>query len=263
MKRRGPKFSRFVTPRPNHFALSYTINIRRLLKIFLLEYFSSSRPSFPAFLHSSLTNLEMFAKLCVVAAAIPLALGLTLNAPPANVTSGLVTVISWSATSTDSSFTLELFHPSFNNALALANNVDPSLGNITVEMPIVPADSGYTLEAVNIGNISDIFSTSPSFSIAQTPSTSVTATLSTTFTDSATTSGGAATTTPTSPGSTSSPGTGSTGSGSSSNTATSASTSASSGSFNGSGNGAMSIKSGNVGSFVAILAAIAGATMFL
>ncbi|KAJ3712814.1 hypothetical protein C8R42DRAFT_305012 [Lentinula raphanica] len=129
----------------------------------------------------------MFAKAFVLLAALPAALSLTLDTPT-NVTSGLVSDVTWDSVDGDPTFTLELNHPSFRNSLALANNVNPTSGSpLSIEWPIVPADSGYTLSAVNVTNINAVFSTSGSFSIAQAPTTGVSASVSTTFTDSAST----------------------------------------------------------------------------
>ncbi|KAJ7167085.1 hypothetical protein C8R46DRAFT_1096014 [Mycena filopes] len=94
---------------------------------------------------------------------------LTVDAPTAP-QSGGTTTITWTSTSDDSTFSVELTHPSFNQAIAIANNVDPTLDTLTIELPIVPADSGYTLEFVNITNINQVFATSPDFSIAAAPS---------------------------------------------------------------------------------------------
>ncbi|KAJ3786641.1 hypothetical protein GGU10DRAFT_166351 [Lentinula aff. detonsa] len=124
----------------------------------------------------------MFAKVFVLLAALPAVFSLTLDTPT-NVTSGLVSDVTWTATDDDPTFSLELNHPSFGNSLALANNVNPTSGSpLSIEWPIVPADSGYTLSAVNITDINTVFSTSGSFSIAQAPTTGVSASVSTTFT---------------------------------------------------------------------------------
>ncbi|KAJ3974834.1 hypothetical protein EV361DRAFT_1031435, partial [Lentinula raphanica] len=140
----------------------------------------------------------MFAKAFVLLAALPAALSLTLDTPT-NVTSGLVSDVTWDSVDGDPTFTLELNHPSFRNSLALANNVNPTSGSpLSIEWPIVPADSGYTLSAVNVTNINAVFSTSGSFSIAQAPTTGVSASVSTTFTDSASTAGVSASVTSTS-----------------------------------------------------------------
>ncbi|KAJ7761636.1 hypothetical protein B0H14DRAFT_3510917 [Mycena olivaceomarginata] len=115
---------------------------------------------------------------------------LTVN-PPSAPQSGAMTTITWtSSDATDPTFSIELTHPSFNQAIAIANNVDPTLDQITVELPIVPASKlsipstqdQYTLEFVNITNINQIFATSAQFSIAAaaSPSLSATSAISTT-----------------------------------------------------------------------------------
>ncbi|KAF5345101.1 hypothetical protein D9757_012088 [Collybiopsis confluens] len=226
---------------------------------------SSLHPLFPSL--SSITPLKMFAKFCVLAAVLRLALALTMNAP-ANVTSGLVSDVTWTATDDDPTFSLELNHPSFGNSLALANNVNPQSGSpLSIQWPIVPADAQYTLSAVNISNINQVYSMSGSFAIAQAPTTVASSLSSTTFTSNATASGASTTATslgvsttgaPSGPGST-------TGNAASSAASSASSSTASSGSFNGngSGNGAASFKSGSTGAVAAVLAAVAGATLFL
>ncbi|GAW09882.1 hypothetical protein LENED_012094 [Lentinula edodes] len=130
----------------------------------------------------------MFANVLVLFAGLPVILGLTLDTPT-NVTSGLVSNVTWTATDGDPTFTLELNHPSFSSSLALANNVNPTSGSpLSIEWPIVPAD------AVNISNINSVFSSSASFSIAQAPTTGVSATVSTTFTTGLSSSGASAST---------------------------------------------------------------------
>ncbi|GAW09883.1 hypothetical protein LENED_012095 [Lentinula edodes] len=82
----------------------------------------------------------MFANVLVLFAGLPVILGLTLDTPT-NVTSGLVSNVTWTATDGDPTFTLELNHPSFSSSLALANNVNPTSGSpLSIEWPIVPAD---------------------------------------------------------------------------------------------------------------------------
>lgn len=79
-------------------------------------------------------------------------------------------------------FSLYLYNEEFNDSFAIANNVDPALGSITIQIPVVPvrfvkscsppcsqADNenrdGYTLRAVNVGNIEDVYSSTGSFSV--------------------------------------------------------------------------------------------------
>jgi len=116
----------------------------------------------------------MFAKvISVLALVAPLVSGLTVTVPDGATSGGNIT-INWTTDSTDpSTWTFELVNPSFNNAFALANNVDPSLNTITIQCPIVPTGSDYTVEAVNIGNINQVYATSSSFFIGATVSSSV------------------------------------------------------------------------------------------
>ncbi|KAJ7459247.1 hypothetical protein FB451DRAFT_1046205, partial [Mycena latifolia] len=92
------------------------------------------------------------------------ALALSVNAP-SSVTSGGQITITWSSTSSDPVFSIELTHPSFNNDFGIANNVNPSTNSLTIGLPSVPAEDGYTLEFVNITDINQVYATSPSFSI--------------------------------------------------------------------------------------------------
>ncbi|KAJ7607619.1 hypothetical protein DFH06DRAFT_1249771 [Mycena polygramma] len=117
-----------------------------------------------------------FAKLWipVVLSATSVLSTLTVTAPTSP-QSGATTTISWTSDATDPTFSIELIHPSFNEAIAISNNVDPSLDTITVELPIVPAGDGYTLEFVNITDINQVFATSADFSIAAPASASASA----------------------------------------------------------------------------------------
>jgi len=113
----------------------------------------------------------MFSKLCLFAAIVaPLASALTLQVPVGPTSGGQVT-IKWASDAGDpDTWSLELVNTVFHNAFAIANNVDPAPQQLTITFPIVPVGDGYTLEAVNVGNISDIYATSPSFSIGATSS---------------------------------------------------------------------------------------------
>ncbi|CAL1694358.1 unnamed protein product [Somion occarium] len=83
-------------------------------------------------------------------------------------------VANWTTLSTDpTSFSLELNNPDlFHQALALGNNVDTSSGTLSFALGVVPASSGYTLQAVNVTNINQIFAESAPFSILDPISTS-------------------------------------------------------------------------------------------
>jgi hypothetical protein len=130
-------------------------------------------------------------------AAAPLSSALTIDTPT-NWTSGGQAVISWENAQGDpSTWSFELINVVFNDAFAIANNVDPSSSPLTIELPIVPAGAGYTLEAVNIGNITNVYATTASFSIggtvSGTSSGTATGTGATTATGAVTTTGAATT----------------------------------------------------------------------
>ncbi|KIM64200.1 hypothetical protein SCLCIDRAFT_1213637 [Scleroderma citrinum Foug A] len=115
----------------------------------------------------------MFAQLFTALLALPLVFALTIN-PLTEATTGGTVTITWSATSSDPAyFSIELVNPSFHNTFAIANNVETSLGQLTIQLPQVPVDSNYQLEAINPSNVNDVYSTSATFSIgAQTTATS-------------------------------------------------------------------------------------------
>ncbi|KAJ7482162.1 hypothetical protein B0H11DRAFT_1213009 [Mycena galericulata] len=70
------------------------------------------------------------------------ALALFIN--PSSVTSTEMTIITWNNAFSDPLFTIELNYPSFNNVLAVANNINPANDNITVTIPPVHAQDSYT-----------------------------------------------------------------------------------------------------------------------
>jgi len=114
----------------------------------------------------------MFAKFSLVTLILPLVQALTIQTPT-GLTSGGQTTINWTTTAGDpTSFSFELLNQVFNNAYAIANNVATSLGTLTLDIPIVPPGDGYTLEAVNIGNINDVFASTGPFSIGPATTTS-------------------------------------------------------------------------------------------
>ncbi|KAH8099726.1 hypothetical protein BXZ70DRAFT_213958 [Cristinia sonorae] len=87
---------------------------------------------------------------------------------PTNATSAFPITVSWTSDVSDpSSFTLELNNPVlFNQALAVGNNLDTSLGSVSFTMPTVQADNRYQFLAVNVSNINQVFGQSGTFSIA-------------------------------------------------------------------------------------------------
>jgi hypothetical protein len=110
---------------------------------------------------------------------LPLVSAITFGTIPSNLTSGGPAQFTWTSDASDpSTFSLELVNTVFNNAFAVGNNIQTSDGTISVALPIVPAQAGYTLEAVNIGNINEVYGTSSGFSIGATVSSTTSGTSS-------------------------------------------------------------------------------------
>ncbi|KAF8902195.1 hypothetical protein CPB84DRAFT_1836171 [Gymnopilus junonius] len=108
----------------------------------------------------------MFSKFAFLAAAVvPLASALTLNIPTGPTSGGNVTITWTSAPNDPATFSLELVNTAFHNSFAIANNVNPTAGTVSLTLPIVPVGDGYSLEAVDIGNITNIFDATGDFSI--------------------------------------------------------------------------------------------------
>ncbi|KAJ7097497.1 hypothetical protein C8R43DRAFT_1048963 [Mycena crocata] len=99
----------------------------------------------------------------------------SIEAPEAPTSAGETTIV-WTDADDLPTFSVELAHPDFNNALAIANSVNPDYGKIQVTLPNVPAGEGYTIQFVNIANINDVYATSSPFSIAAPVLTSESAT---------------------------------------------------------------------------------------
>ncbi|KAI5998299.1 hypothetical protein EDD15DRAFT_2409361 [Pisolithus albus] len=194
----------------------------------------------------------MFAQLLAVVLALPFVSALTISAPTGATTGGVVT-ITWQATTTDPAyFTLQLVNPAFHDTYAISNNVQTSLGTITLELPQVPVDTNYQLEAINPSNINDVYATSSTFSIGAATSSSNTAT--------ATTTSGAAASTSTSPSTAS--GTVASGTTAATHAATSGSTTASSTSSPSSLNGVpYKFNFAAAPAAVVVLSAVAGAAI--
>ncbi|KAJ7689196.1 hypothetical protein B0H17DRAFT_643852 [Mycena rosella] len=122
-------------------------------------------------------------KLCApVMLMASVAVAITIDAPEVEPASGGPTTIKWTPDSQDdfTEFSIELTHPDFNDAMAIANSVDPATGSITVNLPIIPAAGDYTLKFVNVTDINDVFAESAPFSVAAPVSTSESTTASAT-----------------------------------------------------------------------------------
>jgi len=109
-----------------------------------------------------------FTSLLVLVA--PLASALTLDTPT-NVNNGDRVTLTWTAAAGDPVFTLELQNPTFNNEFAIANNRDPADGSYVWQVPVVPAGTDYVINAVNIGNVSEVYASTGVFAIGALSST--------------------------------------------------------------------------------------------
>lgn len=108
----------------------------------------------------------MFNKLSLLALVAPLVSGLTINVPK-NPTSGGPVTLSWNWKAGDpNTFSIELTNEVFHNSYAIANSVIPEQGSIDIILPIVPIGDGYTLQAVEVGNINNIFAETVDFAVA-------------------------------------------------------------------------------------------------
>ncbi|CAE6512601.1 unnamed protein product [Rhizoctonia solani] len=98
---------------------------------------------------------------------------------------GTVTVEWTSASGDQQVFTIQLRDtntPSVINPMAVANNVQTSLGTTSFELPIVPEANTYVVEFVNITDVNQIYATSTTFpivNVAQSASASATTPAST------------------------------------------------------------------------------------
>ncbi|KAJ6582802.1 hypothetical protein B0H10DRAFT_2443162 [Mycena sp. CBHHK59/15] len=140
----------------------------------------------------------MFATFKVYAtlALVSVACALDITSISGNPVSEGSLTITWTTSTSDpaGTFSIELTHASFNNQLALANNVDASSLSITVALNNVPAGDGYSIQFVDISNVNAVFASSPDFSIgpvSATQSTTISITPSSTKSASKTTSGSA------------------------------------------------------------------------
>ncbi|KAF6761331.1 hypothetical protein DFP72DRAFT_37965 [Ephemerocybe angulata] len=131
--------------------------------------------------------LKMFRKLALLALVTPLVSALTLHIPD-NIRTSQPVTITWDTVPGDPyTFTLELTNEEFHDQFALVNNIDPNQGSVTFTVPVVPVRGGYTLEAVNVGNIGDVYSKTGQFSVGETFITGSSSSSSTTRTGTSTT----------------------------------------------------------------------------
>jgi len=170
------------------------------------------------------------------------------------------TTFTWDFQPNDPIFSLYLVNEEFHDTFAIANNVYPTEGQITLSLPVLPVRGGYTLKATDVGDIGKVYSETAQFTVAANPNVTTTTTRSST-------SGTATTRTTSGTGTTlTTPGTSSTNLPSIIPTTTPlVTTSASSTVAPTPLNGAATFKMNNhVGTFAAVLfSAIAGAAVFV
>ncbi|KAL5533608.1 hypothetical protein ACEPAG_68 [Sanghuangporus baumii] len=122
-----------------------------------------------------------FAKLSTSLALIaPLVSALTIETPT-GWTSGGPATINWTAVQGDpQSFSIELINNAFNRQFALANNVATGSLSASMTLPIVPLSptADYTVQFVNIGNLTDVFAESAAFAISESASSTTSSTAS-------------------------------------------------------------------------------------
>ncbi|KAF8551103.1 hypothetical protein OG21DRAFT_1487263 [Imleria badia] len=123
----------------------------------------------------------MFAKLCTLALALPLVSALTFGSISGWTTGATVTV-TWTTSPTDpTTFSIELANPSYHNSFAIATNVVTTNGQVTIDLPAIEPGDGYSLQAVAIDNINQIYYQTPgTFSIGAATSSSTTSSSTTT-----------------------------------------------------------------------------------
>jgi len=147
----------------------------RTLSLFGRYIIAVLSPSTLPYLSLSASTIRMRTAMLAkysVAFFLPLVHALTLGTPT-GLTSGGLATITWTADPTDPPFSLELANPVFRDAFAIGNNIDPTTAtSITLTLPAVPVGAGYHLEAVNVGNITDVYARSGEFSIGAATSSS-------------------------------------------------------------------------------------------
>ncbi|KAG5644972.1 hypothetical protein DXG03_007344 [Asterophora parasitica] len=134
--------------------------------------FTDTRPFDEFVLPPSTT--KMFNKLALIALVTPFVAGLQIFIPDTPTSAGPITLKWVSEPGDPATFSFELVNEVFHNAFAVANNVIPELGSIDIVLPVVPVGAGYSLHAVNVGNINDVYAQTGQFSIGPNGATSVT-----------------------------------------------------------------------------------------
>jgi hypothetical protein len=205
--------------------------------------------------------------LATLALLAPLVLAeITIDAPKNPVSSGSITVNWHSDPAVDPPvFQLYLFNEVFHDNFGIANNVDRSLNSITLVLPVVPAGDGYTIKAVALDNVGNVFGSSPNFYIGETTASSTPSSTKFSTSSHASSSTQLGSTTSGSPSMTTSKsstsGFGSTFKPSTTSTDTSGSASESAGASESSGAAALGVKKSIAASYSAFAVALVGAAI--
>ncbi|KZS87369.1 hypothetical protein SISNIDRAFT_389013, partial [Sistotremastrum niveocremeum HHB9708] len=85
---------------------------------------------------------------------------------PTNWAGNQTNTVKWTSVAGDpSTFSIELIRSTFHEMFSLANNVDLSDGSLDIPLPQLTAGPGFTLEFVNVSNVTQVFATSGTFTI--------------------------------------------------------------------------------------------------
>ncbi|KAK2462890.1 hypothetical protein APHAL10511_005088 [Amanita phalloides] len=120
----------------------------------------------------------MYIKAAILALVVPLACATIQLQQPTNINSDSPLTVTWSSTdpgNDPASFSLELLNTNFHDSFAVANNVQTALKTLTITLPSIPKGDGYSLEAINISNITDVYSKVGPFSVGAPVAASTTA----------------------------------------------------------------------------------------
>ncbi|KAF8330871.1 uncharacterized protein EI90DRAFT_3288816 [Cantharellus anzutake] len=128
----------------------------------------------------------MFTRLVALAALLPALVSATLEVTQptgAGWVGNTTVLISWIWNATDPNFSCELGNdgirtgPLKSGPIAIANNVVPNTGSLSVQLPVVPPGNNYWIKLVKVDNINTVYAQSPLFAITNNPtSSSVTST---------------------------------------------------------------------------------------
>jgi hypothetical protein len=110
--------------------------------------------------------LAMFKIWAFLALVAPFASALDITSIVGNFVTGGSLLMTWTTTASDpTSFSVELFHASFQSTYAIATNVVTSTLSKTMVIPEVPAADEYWIQIVDIFDVNTVYSTSKIFSV--------------------------------------------------------------------------------------------------